>query len=158
MVINVINDDPMIAIPVPPLPPPPPAVVVGIPTVIPGITVGDSDIGTTNMAVTLSVSYGKLNVTTSSSVTGNGTSALTINDTLANVNALISGLQYTGIYTGADILTITANDQSTPTAGTDSATVNILVTAPPPPPLEPPIVHVTTAAQTVPGNSSLAIT
>jgi hypothetical protein len=122
-------------------------VVNGIPSTISGINVSDPDIGTTNMTVTLSVTHGVLNVATSSSVTGNGTSALTINDTLANVNARISGLQYTPTttYAGPDILTITANDQSNPTAGTDSETVSITVTAIP---LSPPVI-------TVPGTQTV---
>ncbi|MCX5861799.1 MAG: hypothetical protein NTW27_06720, partial [Deltaproteobacteria bacterium] len=132
-------------------------VVTGSPTTITGISVADPDIGSTNMAVTLSVSHGVLNVATSTNVTGNGTSTLIINDTLANVNARLSGLQYTptSTYSGSDTLKITANDQSTPTPGIGTGevliTVNAIVNA-------PPVVTVPTATQSVSENSSIAIT
>lgn len=93
------------------------------------ISVSDGDIGTTNMTVGLSVLSGTLSVPTSTTVTGNGTSVMSITDTLTNINTLLSQLRYTPTtgYTGTDTLHITADDLSTPTPGTDSKDVTLLI-------------------------------
>jgi len=94
-----------------------------------GVSVSDTDIDDTTMTVTLSASIGTLNVPTSSSVTGNKTSNVIISDKISNVNQLLSGLQYipaTG-YIGLDRLHITADDLSTPTPGTSSQDVVLLI-------------------------------
>jgi hypothetical protein len=94
------------------------------------------------MSVTLSVSYGVVNLPSSTNVTGNGTSTVIINDTLPNVNTQLAGLQYISNagYTGLDTLSITANDLSTPTAGTDAEQVQITVSKYAPVPSPSPAV------------------
>ncbi len=101
----------------------------GVTQPLTGISVSDPDIDGTNIAVTLSVTRGTLSVPTSSSVIGNNTANVIINDTLSNVNQLLAGLQYspaTG-YTGLDRLRISADDLSTPNPGTTSKDVYLFI-------------------------------
>ncbi|MGC8908540.1 MAG: DUF4347 domain-containing protein [Desulfomonilaceae bacterium] len=86
---------------------------------IDGVSVSDPDIGGTAMTVGLSVLHGTLSVPTSTTVSGNNTSMLSITDTLSNINLMLSQLRYTPAtgYTGSDTLHITADDLSTPTHG-----------------------------------------
>jgi hypothetical protein len=120
-----------------------------------GLTVADADIGSTNLTVTLSVSHGTLNVPTSTTVTGNNTAGISINDTLNSINTLLSGLRYTSSagYEGADSLVISVDDRAVPTSGTATATVPIDVNAAD---LQPPVVTVP-GAQTVTQNAATAI-
>ncbi|MDQ1238497.1 MAG: hypothetical protein QG577_682, partial [Thermodesulfobacteriota bacterium] len=135
--ITVTNESPTINAPITA------TAVTNTSTAIAGIRLADPDIASTNMAVTLSVSYGVLNVPSSTNVTGNGTGTVVINDTLANVNSQLSGLRYTSNarYTGIDTLSITADDLSTPTAGTDAEQVPITVTSAPTPVASPPTIN-----------------
>jgi hypothetical protein len=90
-----------------------------------GITVGDPDGG--NLTVTLSVSRGKLTLgtTTGLTVTGNGTGAVTLSGSIANINAALAALMYRGNLntSGADTLIIGVNDGSLSTSGSVAITV-----------------------------------
>jgi len=96
---------------------------------IDGISVSDLDIGTTAMTVGLSVLHGTLAVPSSTTVSGNNTSVLSITDTLSNINQMLSQLKYTPAtgYSGSDTLHITADDLSTPTPGTAAKDVQLQV-------------------------------
>ncbi len=133
-------------------------VYAGVSTAIPGITVGDPDIGSTNITVILSATYGNLTVPSQTNVFGNGTNTLVINDTLINVNIALAGLRYTGTYIGEDHIIITANDQTTPTPGVpvQPSDITITVSTLPLPAASDPVISVP-GPQTVQENSSLAI-
>lgn len=87
-------------------------------TAIPGISVDDIDSASANITTQLHVSAGQLEVTLAgaASIVGgvNGTGDLTILGNLADVNATVSSLRYTGNAQlngiAADTLTVTTND------------------------------------------------
>ncbi len=96
------------------------------PLVISGISISDADAGTLNVAVTLSVANGTLNVgtnvgggVTSGAISGNGSGSVTVTAPLAAINATLadaSGLTYQGSlnFNGSDALTVTTNDWAIP--------------------------------------------
>ncbi len=109
---------------------------------ITGISIADVDAGDASIQVTLSVLHGTLTVAssvtdgvTSASLSGNGTSSVTITATLAQINATLAnsqGLLYLPAtdYTGSDTLTVTVADQSATGSGgslTDTETAGINV-------------------------------
>jgi VCBS repeat-containing protein len=81
---------------------------------ISGITVGDPD--GDRLTVTLSVGHGTLTLgtTTGLTITGNGTGAVSLSGSIANLNAALASLIYRGSlnYGGDDTLSITASDGS----------------------------------------------
>ena len=117
----------------------PPAVPVNpnITTPITGISISDLDAGSSGLlTITLSASHGTLTVQVPATPPGTTPTVytnanVTFTDTLTNVNTALAGLKYTPTsgYTGTDPLFITAVDQSTPTPGSDTATVVINVAA-----------------------------
>ncbi|MEZ6087267.1 MAG: cadherin-like domain-containing protein [Pirellulaceae bacterium] len=95
-----------------------------------GISVADDD---NNLStVQLTVSNGTLNVTLSGAASisagANGSSDLTLNGSLADINATLSSLSYQGNshFNGSDTLTVLSTDSN---AATNSDTVNIAVGA-----------------------------
>jgi hypothetical protein len=91
-----------------------------------------SDINDSNLTVTLTVAHGTLTLggtTGLTSVSGNGTSAVTFSGSLTNLNAALNGLDYQTTSTDTtvgnvdDTLTITTSDGHT--GGTDTSTVQI---------------------------------
>jgi VCBS repeat-containing protein len=92
---------------------------------ISGITVGDPGGG--SLTVTLAVSHGKLTLgtTTGLSVSGNGSGAVTLSGSIADLNAALSSLLYRGglNYSGTDTLSITASDGSLSSNGSVALTV-----------------------------------
>ncbi len=83
--------------------------------------------------MTLSASHGTLSLAATSGVTitGNGTSIVVITGQIASVNSAVGSLVYTPAlgYTGADVLTLSDQDQADGELG--SASVAITVNAPP---------------------------
>ncbi|MDY6983297.1 MAG: cadherin-like domain-containing protein, partial [Pseudomonadota bacterium] len=89
---------------------------------IAGFTVGDVDsLASDNLTVTLAVSangtirlgHGSYSNDVLNVVSGNGTTSITIEGTLSEINTILSqGVNYTGVlnYVGSDTLTITVND------------------------------------------------
>ncbi|WP_425617172.1 beta strand repeat-containing protein [Anatilimnocola sp. NA78] len=98
------------------------------------ITVADADIGAGVLTFTLSVGAGNGNLTLSgttglTNVTGNGTSSISVQGNLTNLNNALEGLVYTpvGDANGTKTLTLTANDGSstrTSTVALNIAAVN----------------------------------
>jgi large repetitive protein len=91
------------------------------------ITITDIDAGTTGLeTVTLSVGHGTLTLATTAGVSivsgANGSGAVTIRGTLAQVNAAIAGLAYqaTANYNGSDVLTVDVVDDGLDTGHTTS--------------------------------------
>ncbi|QEG40277.1 DUF4347 domain-containing protein [Roseimaritima ulvae] len=88
------------------------------PTAINGVSIGDVDAATGNLTTRLQVSNGVVNVTLSGAATissgTNGTGDLTIQGSVADINATLASLTYTGdtdvVGTAADTLTVTTND------------------------------------------------
>ena len=86
------------------------------PTAIVGLSIGDVDAG--NLTTRLEVTAGGLSVTLSGSAVisagSNGTGDLTIQGSVADINATLASLQYTGdtdvVGTAADTLTVTTDD------------------------------------------------
>jgi CshA-type fibril repeat protein len=94
-------------------------------TPITGLSVTDIDGDT--LTVTLTVLQGLLSPSvTAGTVTGSGTSTLTINGSAAQVNSVLASLRYRGNadYNGADTLTMTTSDGT----ASDSDTILITVT------------------------------
>jgi hypothetical protein len=61
---------------------------------IAGVSVADADSGT--LTTTLTVANGTLNVTPGAGVSGNGTAAVTVSGTAAQINAALATLSYRG--------------------------------------------------------------
>ncbi len=87
------------------------------PLAITGIVISDADVGTATTAVaTLTVSHGTLNATATGTevptVGGAGTATLTITGTLADINATLATLTYTGVanFVGSDSISINVKD------------------------------------------------
>jgi VCBS repeat-containing protein len=120
--ITPVNDAPVNAVPVSQ------TVASNTATAISGVSIADVD--STNVTTTLSVSNGKLTVGTGGGVTvsNNGTNAVTISGTLAQVNAALAALSYLGNanYSGADTSTVVTSDGF----ASDTDTVAITVNAP----------------------------
>ena len=100
------------------------------PLAISGLSITDPD--GTMVAVTLSVANGTLTVSLAGGATisagANGSATLTLNGTVAQVNAALASLGYLGApnYNGGDTLTMTATD---PSAASDTDTVAINLAA-----------------------------
>lgn len=100
------------------------------------ISVSDADSASLT-AYTLAVTQGTLTLAQTTGLTfgtGDGTSdsTMTFSGTLANINAALDGLVYapTANYSGADALTITANDGTAADVDTVAITVNAVNDAP----------------------------
>jgi hypothetical protein len=107
------------------------------------ISVSDPDVESGNLQVNLGVSHGTLTLSGTSGLTvsGNGTAAVQLTGTTANINAALNGLVYAPAAnfngTPADSLTIATNDLgNTGTGGplttNDSVTINITPVNDPP--------------------------
>ncbi len=98
-----------------------------------GAALSISDPSGTAEQLTLSASHGTLSLAATSGVTitGNGTSIVVITGQIASVNSAVGSLVYTPAlgYTGADVLTLSDQDQADGEVGT--ASVAITVNAPP---------------------------
>ncbi len=100
------------------------------------ISLSDSFAGSTPLTLSLSVNDGTLALGSTNgltSVSGNGSSTISITGTLANLNADLNGLIYTptASFHGQDTLSFTATDTGTNLS--DSITTNIVVNPPSPP-------------------------
>ena len=86
---------------------------------ISGITVGDAEGG--SLTVTLAVGHGKLTLGTTAglTVTGDGSGAVTLAGSIADLNTALASLVYRGSlnYSGGDTLSLTASDGSLSTDG-----------------------------------------
>ena len=97
------------------------------------ISATDGAASGTSDTLTLTVLHGKLNLGSTVGLTilsgANGSSSITIEGTLANLNAALNGLVYAPAsgYTGSDTLSVTINDASDGLSG--SASVAITVTS-----------------------------
>ena len=122
--VNAVNDAPVNTVPV--------AQSVNEDTTLPiaGVSVADVDGGT--LTTTLTVTNGIVNVTAGAGVTGNGTAAVTITGTVAEINAALAGLTYTGNlnFNGSDTLTVTTGDGTTQDIDTIAITVDPVADAP----------------------------
>ena len=96
------------------------------------------DIGSNSDALSLSVLHGGLTLGSTAGLTfltgSNGASAITVQGTLANLNAALNGLVYTptGTYNGGDTLTLSMTDAADVQTGHASVSINV---APSPVPL-----------------------
>jgi hypothetical protein len=104
------------------------------------ITLTDSQAGSNADSLTLSVADGTLTLgsTTGLTVTGNGTSSITVSGTLTNLNSGLSGLVYaatTGFH-GSDTLHVSLTDPDDSLTGTGA--VALTVTAPTAPTITAP--------------------
>ncbi|MCA9051256.1 MAG: hypothetical protein KDA89_21110, partial [Planctomycetaceae bacterium] len=123
----------------------------------------DADAGAADpILVTLSVSNGTLTLgatTGLTGLTGNGSSTVSFQGTVAEVNSALDGLGYQGSpnFSGSDTLTVDVDDQGNTGSGgalTDSATVNISVTSV----NDAPIVATNTGATVLEGSTGNVIT
>ncbi len=93
------------------------------------LSVSDPDVGTT-LTTVISVSNGTLTVTTGGggTITGNGSSSVQIEGSVAQANAALDGTGYTPAadYSGSDTLVLSSTDNG---ALTDTDTVAITITA-----------------------------
>ena len=134
------------------------AVAASTALAISGVSLTDPSLPTTdNVQLVFGAQHGTVTLSTTvtggltaSQVTGNGTGAVTIDATLAEINATLAdpaGLSYQGAsgYNGSDTLSLTANDTVTNNA---TGNVNIAVGL---------TVNVPAAVQTVAANGSLAV-
>ena len=104
-----------------------------------GISVSDVDAGNGQLQVSLSVSDGVLNLSTTSGLTfssGDGSSdaSMTFTGTVSNLSNALNGLGYLGNanFNGSDTITITVSDQGNTGSGgvlTDAETIAITVNA-----------------------------
>jgi len=114
--VNPVNDAPVNTVP--------DSITAMVNTLTPitGISISDADAGSSVVQVTLGATHGTLQVgstvaggLTAGQISGNGTSSVVLNGTLAQIDATladVSGLQYQSAlnYTGADTLTVSTND------------------------------------------------
>jgi subtilase family serine protease len=126
------------------------------------ITVADSGPGASSDSLTLSVSNGKLTLSTTAGLTfttgSNGSASFTVTGSVANLNAALSGLTYqpTSGYTGSDTLAATVRDStdnlsaSTSVALTVSGAIAPSITA-------PTTVSTKTAAVVFTGSNAITI-
>ena len=111
--VTAVNDAPVNAVPASQM------VAEEVPTLLSGISVNDVDAAGGNITTRLQVANGVLNLTLAGGATilagANGTGDLTIQGTVADVNATLASLQYTGntdvVGVAADSLTLTTSDQ-----------------------------------------------
>lgn len=99
------------------------------------ISISDLDAGTGEIGTTLSVDAGSLQATAAGDATliGNGTGTLTVDGTLADINATLDGVSYRGPADAGTsaTLTITTNDQGNtgdggPLTDTDTLSISVL--------------------------------
>ena len=99
---------------------------------ITGVSVADAD--GAPLTTTLTVTSGTLNVTTGGGATigGNGTAAVTLSGSAAQINAALAGLSYTGNlnFNGSDTLTVTTGDGTAQDIDTVAITVSPVNDAP----------------------------
>ena len=162
--VNPINDAPVVTVPAAA-----DTVNEDTPLTLSGISVADVDVGTGMMKITIEAANGTntlLSTTGLTNITGDGTSMLMFDGTLADVNAVLgSGLQYQGNldFNGQDTVTVTANDMGNtgndpgltdgPDAEEDAASFGIDVTAL----NDAPVVTVPGAADTVDEDAPLTL-
>lgn len=95
------------------------------------ITLTDGAASGTSDSLSLSVLHGKVTLSTLSGLTitagANGTSAVTVSGTLANLNAALNGLVYTPTanFTGQDTLTITVSDSVDGLSGSSQVAITV---------------------------------
>ncbi len=103
-------------------------------TVFTGITISDVDAASGNLTTQLQVTNGTLNVSPSGSATisagTNGTENVTIQGTVADINATLAALIYTGntnvAGAAADTLTVTTNDLGNTGSGGPQSAVDVI--------------------------------
>ena len=104
--VNPVNDAPVNTVPG--------AQTVNEDTALPIAGVSVADVDSAPLTTTLTVTSGTLNVTTGGGATigGNGTAAVTLSGSAAQINAALAGLSYTGNlnFNGSDTLTVTTGD------------------------------------------------
>ena len=121
--VNAINDAPVVTVPTDA-----PGVGEDSPLTLSGISVGDVDVGTGMLKMTVEAANGTITLLSSaglSNISGDGTSMLMFDGALGDVNAVLgSGLQYQGNldFNGQDTVTVTANDLGN--TGDDPGTTN----------------------------------
>ena len=124
--VNPVNDAPVNTVPGPQ------SVNEDVLLPITGVSIADVD--SSSLTTTLTVTSGTLNVTTGGGATigGNGTAAVTLSGSAAQINAALAGLAYTGNlnFNGSDTLTVTTSDSTAQDVDTIAITVNPLNDAP----------------------------
>jgi hypothetical protein len=125
------------------------------------ITISDVDVGSGNETVTLTVTSGTLALGSHAglvSFSPDNAASITLTGTVANVNAAMDGLTYTGNlnFNGADTLVVSTNDNGNTGAGgpkidTDNVTINVAAVNDAP-------VNTVPGAQTVNEDTSLVFT
>ncbi len=126
--IDAVNDAPINSVAGPK------TVVEETPTAISGLSISDVDAATADLTTRLVVSNGVLNVTlaggASISAGSNGSSDLTIQGSVSDINSTLSSLTYTGntdvTGTGADTLSVITNDLGNTGSGGPNTTVNFV--------------------------------
>ena len=117
---------------------------------IAGVSVADVD--SPPLTTTLTVTSGALNVTPGGGATigGNGTAAVTLSGSAAQINAALAGLSYPGNlnFNGADTLTVSTGDGTAQDIDTVAITVNSVNDAP---------VNTVPGAQSVNEDTALSI-
>ncbi|WP_441227843.1 T1SS-143 repeat domain-containing protein [Tardiphaga sp. 20_F10_N6_6] len=131
--VNGVNDAPINTLPAGPL-----TVAEDTPLAITGLSISDSDAGTSSVTTTLSVTSGMLTVLGGSGVTiaGNGSATVTLTGSQADINAalaLANGVVYQDAlnHNGGVDLTVTTSDLGYSGSGgalTDTDTIHINVT------------------------------
>lgn len=139
--IDASNDPPVNTVPGPQ------SVNEDTPLPIAGVSVADPDAG--SLTTTLTVLNGTL-IVTGTGVTGSGTGTVTIAGTIADINAALATLNYTGNpdFNGSDTLTVTTDDGTAQDTDTVAITVN---------PLNDPPVNTVPGAQSASEDTALAI-
>ena len=95
------------------------------------ISATDGAASGTSDSLTLTVLHGKLNLGSTAGLTvisgANGSSSITVQGTLANLNAALIGLVYapTTGYTGSDTLSVTINDAGDGLSGSASVAITV---------------------------------
>jgi hypothetical protein len=111
------------------------------------ITFTDAFAGSNADTLTLIVSQGTLSLGSTSgvTVTGNGSSSLTVSGTVANLNSAVNGLTYTPTanYTGSDSLKISLSDVSDSLSSATSVNLSVLSPTQPPTVADPGTATVT---------------
>ena len=122
--VNPVNDAPVNTVPGPQ------SVNEDATLAITGVSVADPDAGP--ITTTLTVTSGRLNVTAGAGVSGNGSAAVTITGTAAEINTALAGLSYTGNpnFNGPDTLTVTTGDGTAQDIDIIAITVNPVTDAP----------------------------
>jgi CTP-dependent riboflavin kinase len=142
--VNAVNDPPVNTVPGP--------LTVNEDTTLP-IGVSVTDVDSAALTTTLSVTNGTLTVAAGggAAIGGNGSGAVTISGTAAQINNALATLSYRGNlnFNGADTLTVTTSDGSLSDTDTVPITVNAVSDQP---------VNTVPGAQSVAEDTTLAIT